>query len=137
MTRLLKSCVLIALSIGLLYSGVAWAFGCSRHRAHSHSALSPDHHHAQPLPPDDPSLPLTPTVHCPPLMLQMAPAESAKLFEFLRQLKSASLHIYSDLATVSPHLTDHLWLEALFKNRYTSFLSSGPPRYQFFAVLRI
>jgi hypothetical protein len=137
--QILKSCVAVALTFFLLYSGVAWAMAaCLRSHGHSQDAVVDNHHHSLALfESDDPQNPTLPVIHCASMNEQVGPAARLTSVEIRRLDRGASLHAASPSDALSAVLRNDLWLEALFKRIVTFSLPIDLARHLFLSVLRI
>jgi len=116
--QFLKACGILALSIALLYSGVAWTMEtCMRHDGHSDHRVTEDHHNSEALPqhthPEDQSVPV---IHCTLLIHQVGPAVQVAAIGMPRSDKGVALHAAFLPHTVATVVRNNLWLEALFKH---------------------
>jgi hypothetical protein len=140
MTRqFLKPCGIFALSIALLYSGVAWTMeACTRHDGHSDHRVTEDHHNSEASSrhthPEDQSAPV---IHCTLLIHQVGPAVQVAATEIHPSDKSLALHAAFLPVAVSDVLRNDLWLEALFKKILTFSLPNELSRHLFLSILQI
>lgn len=137
--QIIKSCVAVALTFFLLYSGVAWAMAaCLRSHGHSQDAAIDDHHNSQAAfesnHSQDPSVPV---IHCAPMSDEVGPAARLTSTEIRRSEKDVSLHTASPRDALSAVPRNDLWLEALFKRIVTFSLPIDFARHLFLSVLRI
>ena len=137
--QILKSCVVVALTFFLLYSGVAWAMAaCLRSHGHSQDAAIDDHHKPQATVesnhPQDPSLPV---IHCAPMSDEVGPAARSASAEIRRSDRSVSLHAAFLPDALSAVLRNDLWLEAVFKRIVTFSLPNDLSRHLFLSILQI
>ena len=137
--QFLKPCGILALSIALLYSGVAWTMeACLRHDGHSDHRVTEDHHSSeapsQHAHPEDQSVPV---IHCTLLIHQVGPAARVASAEISRSDKGVALHIVAVPVAVSDVLRNDLWLEALFKKILTLSLPIDLSRHLFLSILQI
>jgi hypothetical protein len=137
--QFLKPCGILALSIALLYSGVAWTMqACMRHDGHSDHRVTEDHHNShvssQHTHPEDQSVPV---IHCTLLIHQVGPAVQVAAAEISRSNKSDALHMVSLPDAVSAVLRNNLWLEAVFKRIVTVSLPIDFARHLFLSILQI
>jgi hypothetical protein len=133
--QFLKPCGILALSIALLYSGVAWTMeACIRHDGHSDE----DHHNSEALSqhthPEDQSVPI---IRCAWVTQQVGPAARMASAETHRSDKGLALHaaFLSDVGAAV--LRNSLWLEALFRRILTFYLPIDFPRHLFLSVFQI
>jgi hypothetical protein len=135
----IKSCVAVALTFFLLYSGVAWAMAaCLRSHRHSQDAAIDDHHKSQAAFESNHSRdPSVPVIHCAPMRHEVGPVARFASAEIRRSEKSVSLHAAFASDAVSAVLRNGLWLEALFKRIVTFSLPIDFARHLFLSVLRI
>jgi hypothetical protein len=136
--QFLKACGILALSIALLYSGVAWTMeACMHHDGHSDHRVTEDHHNSEALPqhthPEDQS----PVIHCTLLILQVGPAARVASAGIHRSDKSLALHAAFLPDAVAAVLRNDLWLEALFKKILTFSLPNNLSRHLFLSILQI
>ena len=137
--QFLKPLGILALSIALLYSGVAWTMqACMRHDGHSDHRVTEDHHNSaassQHTHLDDQSVPV---IHCTLLIHQVGPAVQVAATEIPRSDKGVALHMVSLPDAVTVVVRNNLWLEAVFKRIVTSSLPIDFARYLFLSVLQI
>jgi hypothetical protein len=137
--QFLKASGILALSIALLYSGVAWTMeACMRHDGHSDHRVTQDHHNSEVSPqhthPEDQSVPV---IHCTLLIHQVGPAVQVASAGIQRSDKSLALHAAFLPDAVSAVLRNDLWLEALFKKILTFSLPSDLSRHLFLSILQI
>ena len=147
----LKICTVVALSIALMYSGVAWAVdNCLREHGHSdHATL--EHHHEQDHHQEqkhrhnhatsenhkdtqDSSLPI---IHCTSMLYQIGPAAAVASFTLLRLGKVVPLHVSLLPEAISPETKNNLWLNSLFKRILTFSFAFDRTRHLFLSVLQI
>jgi hypothetical protein len=136
--KFLKACGILALSIALLYSGVAWTMeACMRHDGHSDHRVTEDHHNSEALPqhthPEDQS----PVIHCTLLIHQVGPAAQVASAGIQCSDKSLALHAAFLPDAVSAVLKNDLWLEALFKKILTFSLPNDLSLHLLLSVLQI
>lgn len=137
--RVFEFCVVITLSIAMLYSGVAWAMeNCLRDDAHSSQAAS-EHRHDSQTPahhgqPGDPSLPI---IHCTSVMHHPGPAALGSSARLTRLWEAVPLSAFLASGAISPEFKNNLWLDALFKRMLTFSFTPDLPRHLFFSVLQI
>jgi hypothetical protein len=134
----LNACGILALSIALLYSGVAWTMeACIRH-GHSDHRVTKDQHNSEALShhthSEDQSVPV---IHCTLLIHQVGPAVQVAATEIPRLDKGVALHMISLPDAVTVVVRNNLWLEAVFKRIVTSSLPIDFARYLFLSVLQI
>jgi hypothetical protein len=137
--QFLKPCGILALSIALLYSGVAWAFEtCLRHEGHSHQATL--EHHFEPQSPvshaDSPDS-SAPTIRCAWATQQVGPAVRMASPDTSRSDRGVILHTVSFPDARSAVVRNALWLEALFKRMFTFSLPVDSARHLFLSVFQI
>jgi hypothetical protein len=137
--QFLKPCGILALSIALLYSGVAWTMeACMRHDGHSDHRVTEDHHNSEASSrhthPEDQSAPV---IHCTLLIHQVGPAVQVAATEIHPSDKSLALHAAFLPVAVSDVLRNDLWLEALFKKILTFSLPNDLSRHLFLSILQI
>ena len=137
--QFLKPCGILALSIALLYSGVAWTMeACMRHDGHSDHRVTGDHHNSaassQHSHPEDQSAPV---IHCTLLIHQGGPAVQVAATGIHRSDKGIALHPSLLPEAVSTVLGNNLWLEAVFKRIVTSSLPIDLARHLFLSILQI
>src|ERR671919_472348 len=147
----LKICTVVALSIALMYSGVAWAVdNCLREHGHSdHATL--EHHHEQDHHQEqkhrhnhatsenhkdtqDSSLPI---IHCTSMLYQIGPAAAVASFTLLRLGKVVPLHVSLLPEAISPEAKKNLWLNSLFRRILTFSIPFDRTRDLFLSVLQI
>jgi hypothetical protein len=137
--QFLKPCGILALSIALLYSGVAWTMeACMRHDGHSDHRVTEDHHNSQVSShhthSEDQSVPV---IHCTLLIHQVGPAVQVAGAEIHRSDKGVALHAAFLPYAVATVVRNNLWLEAVFKRIVTGSLPIDFARYLFLSVLQI
>ena len=137
--QILKSCAVIALSLALLYSGVAWAMeGCLRHNGHHDQTAVEDRHqhesHSEHAHPRDHSVPV---IHCAPVMHQVGPAVQVSSTQLTPSSKGVPLQAFLLPEAVKPVFGNDLWLEAVFKRFVPFSLPSDLARHLFLSVLQI
>lgn len=137
--QIFKPCGLIALSIALLYSGVAWAMErCLRDAGHSNHAASEHRHNPQPSANhNDSQDPSARIIHCTSATHQTGPAAlvaSAKLSRFSEGVQLKASHRPE---AISPEFKNTLWLEALFRKIITFSSPGNLARHLFLSVLQI
>jgi len=137
--QFLKACGILALSIALLYSGVAWTMeACMRHDGHSDHRVTEDHHNSeassQHTHPEDQSVPI---IRCAWVTQQVGPAARMASTDTPRSDKGGALHTVSLPDALSGVLRNDLWLEALFKRILTFSLPIDFARHLFLSVLQI
>jgi hypothetical protein len=136
--RFLKPCGILALSIALLYSGVAWTMeACMRHDGHSDHRVE-DHHNSKASPqhthPEDQSVPV---IHCTLLIHQVGPAVQVTETGIPVSDKGVALPPAAFPDALSSMLKNVLWLEALFKRILTFSLPNDLSLHLFLSVLQI
>ena len=137
--QFLKSCAILALSLALLYSGVAWTMeACRRHDGHSDHRVAQDHHNSeassQHTHPEDQSVPV---IHCTLLIHEVCPAAQVAATEIRLSDKDVGLPPASFPDEFSFVLKNVLWLEALFQRNVTFSLPNDPSRHLFLSILQI
>ena len=137
-SQLLKPCAIVALSLALLYSGVAWTMEtCAHHAEHTDHALTQDHHSFQVSSKNRDAHETVPVIHCTSLNEQVGPAVRIASTEIRRWDKSIALHAPSLSAAHFVPERRALWLEALFRNGLMLSLVDGLARHLFLSVLQI
>jgi hypothetical protein len=134
-----KACGILALSIALLYSGVAWTMeACMRHDGHSDHRVTEDHHNSeassQHTHPEDQSVPV---IHCTLLIHQVGPAVQVAATGIPLSDKGIALPPASFPDALSSVLKNVLWLEALFQKIVTFSLPVDLARHLFLSILQI
>ena len=137
--RLLRSCAIIALSLALLYSGVAWAMAaCFDNESHSEHVVMEDHHHSRTTwgssHSDDPFLPI---VHCASVTQELGPVARAASTEIGRVDRAVAFHSALPAATLYTVIGNDLWLDAVFRRAAAILLPSDFSRHLFLSTLRI
>lgn len=136
--QLLKFCAIIALSLALLYSGVAWAMeACVRHDEHTDHALTQDHHSFQVSLKGTDAHDAVPVIHCAFVNEQVGPAARVASAEIRRSDKGVTLHAVSFPYVLSAARPNTLWLDALFRKAVTISLPNDLARHLFLSVLQI
>jgi hypothetical protein len=138
-SQFLKRCGMVALSIAVLYAGVAWTMEkCLRHDGHSEHVAIENHDQTQAAWESDRSQDASvPVIHCAPLSAEIGPAARAASAEIRRSDRGVSLHAASPTDVFFAVLRNDLWLEALFKRIVTFSLPIDLPRHLVLSVLRI
>ena len=137
-SQVLKSCAIIALSVALLYSGVAWTMeACVRHDNHTNAATAQDHHSSQVSSKHTDGRDAAPVIHCASLNEQVGPAARIASTDIRRSDKGFALHAVSFLYTPSVARENVLWQEALFRRAFTTSLTNDLARHLFLSVLQI
>ena len=136
--RALKISALLALSIALMYSGVAWAIdNCLRETGHSHGAEA-EHDHAQQHSDHSHSQDASqPIIHCTSLLPELGPSAVVKSFTLFETGKALPLYVISTFEAFSPLLSDSAWLQALFKRTLTFSLRFDRTRHLSLSILQI
>src|SRR5262245_27827376 len=137
--QFLKPCAILALSIALLYSGVAWAFEtCLWHDGHSDHGVIEDLHNSeassQHTHPEDQSMPV---IHCTLLTHQVGPGVQAAVTGIPLSDKGVAPPPIAFADALSSVLKNMLWLEAVFKRIVTFSLLVDLARHLFLSVLQI
>ena len=139
-TSVLKIFAVLALSIALMYSGVAWAIdNCLRDAGHSHDDAGAEHDHAphhsdHNRPSRDSSDPI---LHCTSLFPETVPATVVKAFTLAEAGKVLPLYIAADLGAITQSGHTNAWLQALFKRTLTFSSLFDRTRYLSLSVLQI
>ena len=140
MTRkLLTSSAVLLLTIGLLYSGVAWVLEtCSLHGQHTdhtsfgdpyHAEVQPEHAHTS-----DESVPI---IHCTSLLDQLLVSALGTSVSLIKQTKRFPVYAFPIPEATSPESKNHLWLEAIFKKILAFSSPIDSSRHLFLSVFRI
>jgi hypothetical protein len=137
--QFLKACGILALSVALLYSSVAWTMeACMHHDGHSDHRVTQDHHNTEASPqhthPEDQSVPV---IHCTLLIHQVGPAVQVASAGIYPSDKGFALHAAFLPHAVATVVRNNLWLEALFKKILTFSLPNDPSRHLFLSILQI
>ena len=138
--RVLKISVVLALSIALMYSGVAWAIdNCLREAGHSHDGAGAEHDHAQQHSDHDRSSKDSPSpiIHCTSLFPEAGPAAVVKSFTLAEAGKILPLYIAAGLDAISEFPRTNVWLQALFKRILTFSSRFDRTRHLSLSVLQI
>ena len=136
--QLLKSCAVIALSVALLYSGVAWTMdACGHHDEHTDHALTQDHHSSQVSSKDTDTHGAVPVIHCASVNEQIGHAVRVASTEIRRSDIRAARHTVSSPYALRAARENALWLEALFRKTFTTSLTNDLARHLFLSVLQI
>ena len=136
--QFLKVCGILALSIALLHSGVAWTMeACMRHDASDHR-VTEDHHNSEASPqhthPEDQSVPV---IHCTILSYQVGPAVQVASVQIARSSDGVPLEASILPERLLPLFGNLIWLEALFKKILTFSLPSDLSLHLFLSILQI
>ena len=136
--RALKISAVLALSVALMYSGVAWAIdNCLRETGHSHGAEA-EHDHAHQQSDRDTSQDASdPIIHCTSLFPQAAPAAVVKSFTLVKAEKALALYVTASSHAISEFPRNAVWLQALFKRILTFSLRFDRTRHLSLSVLQI
>lgn len=136
---ILKFCTVLALSLALAYSGVAWAVAsCWTDREHTtHAEVDNRDDPQPPLERDGSRDPTVPFIHCASPLHEPGPA--VIVASTIRNRSSKAVPIHESLLprAISREFERGLWLQSVFKevSRY-SFLSNSS-RHLYLSVLQI
>jgi len=130
--RIVEFTAVIALSLALLYSGVAWTLeGCAWSGSYAEHAAHLSHVSST-VADDD-----VPVVHCASINQQVGPAARVAPTEIRRLDKGIVLHPASVFSMLFASQPNALWREALFRKPRATSLSSDLARHLFLSILRI
>ena len=130
--QVVKLGAVIALSLALLYSGVAWAMEvCVGHDEHRDHVLTQNHHASQVSSKDTNAHDAVPVIHCVSLNEQIGHAVRVTSTEIRRSENGVAIHAASFSCTLFATRPNALWPEALFRKAHTSSLSSDLARHLF------
>ena len=136
--QLLKFCAIIALSLALLFSGVAWTMeACVHHDEHTDQALARNHHSSQVSSKNTDAHHAVPVIHCASVSEQMGPAALMASIEVRHSDKGIALDAVSFPYVLSAARPNTLWLDALFRKAVSISLPNDLARHLFLSVLQI
>jgi len=132
--RIFEFCLVIAVSIAVVHSGVAWALAkCARDDGHSNHAASEHPHDLQaPANDSDSETSKAPVIHCATVTAQIGPATPAAASRLARSDDSVPLQAFLVPRAVSTPLRNNVGLKIL-----TFSLPAALPRHLFLSVLQI
>ena len=134
----LKSCAVIALSLALLYSGVAWAMeACVRRDGHTDYAVAQEHQRSHPFFKHAHAHDSVPVLHCASLSGSVDLAVRAASTEIRRLDKAVVFYPASHPGTSSIVLRNDLWLKAVFRKAVEFFRTTKLKRHLILSIFQI